>query len=634
MCGIAGIVGADREYGHEQVMRAVRRMIASIQHRGPDGVGFYDDNDAHLAHARLSIIDLKTGNQPLYNETRDIVLVCNGEIYGYRELRTKLKSHHRFVTRSDCEVIVHLFEEKGTEFVDELNGMFAVALFEKQSHKLTLCIDERGIKPLYCAVRDETLIFASELRSVITGMGHLGWNIRLDEDAIRAYLQLGWVPAPKAGIETVRKFRPGEIIQWQAGRLWNVRTESQLPARLSPENSPAPKLETLKATLSGAIDRQLIADVPVGFFLSGGIDSSLLVALAAKRHSDLRTFTVRFCGGDEAESVNESDIAKEVASFLGTRHQEFPLDVDTLRESLDEVLSALDEPLADPACLPLFLISRLARSEVKVCLSGDGGDELFGGYPRHYLWPYKRFVQRSYFVRKALVSGMRLLPKKPRPGKLDILRKLSTGLDLLVDPNFVKGPFGGDYGRWLAQAECTNTYAVELVDQEKRQLEVELNGPLAGQLLAKTDRMSMQSGLEVRVPYLDREVVRIAQLFTQSEKIRYTTTKIPLRRLLSESLPPHIVNRPKRGFRVPISSWFRGPLRDQLRENLVDDHDIPETLISRPSLARLVDLHIQGRQEHSIRLWALLVLNRWIKSVRVWESATRQRRSHRSSITR
>lgn len=620
MCGIAGIVDCGGDIDTNRAAEVLRKMTASISHRGPDGVGYYDDHNAHLGHARLSIIDLESGAQPISNEDGSIVLVCNGEIYGYENLRTQLEKQHEFRTQSDSEVILHLFEDHQVSFAERLNGMYAIALYEVEKKRLSLCVDDRGIKPLYYAQQDNTIIFGSELRAVVIGMASLDWDIEADIAALRGYLQLGWVPFPSTAIKSVSKLRPGEMIQWEQGRTVQARPESSIPE--PPEQTPS-KVELLEQTLEAAITRQMVADVPVGFFLSGGIDSSLLVALAARRHKDIRTFTVKFEGGGEARLVDESDIARQVAGVIGTDHREFVLDESVLQENLMSALSALDEPIADVACLPLLLISRLARDEVKVCLTGDGGDELFGGYTRHYLWKYKNWVNGSTALRAIVGGAIRALPKKPRSGKSDLLRKLSTGLDLLIDPNFVKGPFSGKYSSYLPPEFDSEHFLVETVDDELDQLLIEINQPLAGQLLAKTDRMSMRCGLEIRVPYLDREVVRISQLFSFQEKSKLGKSKIPLRNVLDGLVPSHIVNQRKRGFRVPISSWFRTDLSSSLESELFRNRSIPDELITESSLRRLFDLHVSGQEEHSIRLWSALVLNTWFHSVADWVATAR-----------
>jgi asparagine synthase (glutamine-hydrolysing) len=611
MCGVAGAIVKPGVTDRPDLNEAIRAMISCMRHRGPDGAGQVSDGAVVLGHARLSIVDLETGAQPLFNEDSTLALVYNGEVYGYQDLRDELCNRHVFRTSTDSEVLVHLYEELGPIFARRLNGMYAYILHDRSSDTVHFGVDMIGIKPLYWYEDSEILLIASELRAISVGLRSLGRSSEFDDSAMRTYLQWGWFPAPSTPLKGVWKLRPGERAEYRNGRVSVISPERTPPGEpISGDLARAVEME-----LSAAVGRQLVADVPIGFFLSGGIDSSLLVALAAQERTGLRTFTVGFSGvGSEVDRVNEAAVARRVASILGTDHHETTIDVSVMLEEFDEVFRAMDEPIADPAILPLLHLARFARKSVTVCLSGDGGDEVFSGYSRHWMAPYKRYWRSLPTVaRRAVEAGAQLLPSRPANGLIEGLRRTRVGLELLFDADYITGPFGGPF-RTLLDVRSSETAmpAVSHLDMDSL-FWSDVDGQLSGQLLPKTDRITMWAGLETRVPYLDLNVVELARRLPRSTKISGFTTKRILRELLAKHLPADLAGRTKHGFRVPLSGWFRTDLRDYVLRELRDDSLIPASVIQPEIVRTIVAEHLSGAAEHSIRIWALLALNHWLR---------------------
>jgi asparagine synthase (glutamine-hydrolysing) len=612
MCGVAGAILKPRVAERLALDEAVCAMVSCVRHRGPDGAGQVSDAGVVLGHARLSIIDLETGEQPLFNEDGTKALVYNGEVYGYQALRDALSVRHVFRTSTDSEVLVHLYEEHGPDFARPLNGMYAYILHDRSNDSVHFGIDSIGIKPLYWYEDSDVVLIASELRAISVGLRSLGRVPEFDESAMREYLHLGWFPAPSTALRGVRKLAPGERAEYRNGLVSVVAPERR---PLGPPVSGDPT-RAVEEELTAAVRRQLVADVPVGFFLSGGIDSSLLVALAARERRGLKTFTVGFRGqGTEVARVNEAHVARRVASILGTEHHETSVDVALMLEEFDEVFQAMDEPIADPATLPLLHVARFARESVTVCLSGDGGDEVFSGYPRHWMAPYKRrWHSLPRFARRAVEAGAKLLPSRPSRGFVEGLRRTRVGMELLFDADYVTGPFGGPFRALLDVGSPESLTPSALHESMDSLFWADVDGQLSGQLLPKTDRITMWAGLETRVPYLDRDVVELARRIPRSAKIRGSTTKHVLRELLAVHLPAEIAGRAKHGFRVPLSGWFRNHLRDYVLRELRDDCLIPASVVPPQTVRHLVAEHQSGAAEHSIRIWALLALNHWIRA--------------------
>lgn len=628
MCGIVGIVGWNVAPGSLAV--AESRMRSALDHRGPDGEGGFADGPAALGHRRLSIIDLAGGAQPMQDEAGRFVLVCNGEIYNYRALRSSLADRHRFETASDSEVLVHLIEECGATFPDRLDGMYAYAIWDRTEERLHLGVDRFGVKPLYYALRDGALLFASELRAIAVGLSALGHAPALDIDAADVFLRVGFFPGSTA-LDGVQKLGPGDRLSYD--RAAGLRRVAARPSGShgngSQSGDPAGgahvgqtpgtdgSADRIERALRRSVEKQLIADVPVGVLLSGGIDSSLVAAMAGRTVPGIDTFTVDFRGeGSEIAAASEAAYARNVAASIGANHHELPLTPGQLASLVEEAWRAMDEPIADAAVVPLLALCRFARSRVKACLGGDGGDEMFGGYFRHVIAPVKNGLHRAG---GPLLGGLRtvakLAPRAPSEGSVrTAARRAGVALGLLADPAYVPGPFSGSYGALLARGAGRIPDALYHPASDAALRDYDLTGQMWGQHLQKTDRVGMWTGLEVRVPFLDPEVAAVAASLPRSARVRGTTTKAALREVASRYVPREIVRRPKQGFRVPLSGWLRGALRERVEDGLRGGASVvPSALIAPDRVDRMVADHLDGRAEHAIRIWAVLVLDDWIR---------------------
>jgi asparagine synthase (glutamine-hydrolysing) len=600
-------------------------MGRSIAHRGPDAEGFWTDLGLGLVHRRLSIIDLAGGDQPLGNEDGSVQVVFNGEIYNFQELRTGLEARgHRFRTQSDTEVLVHLYEEEGERLVERLRGMFAFALWDRTKRRLLLARDRLGIKPLYYYRDREKLIFGSEIKSILT---HPGVRRIIDVEALESYLAFGMVPGERSIFQNIRKLLPAHVLVVRAGGL------DSLPRRywqlcLEPDhNTPAEVWqEAVRAKVEEAVRSHLIADVPLGAFLSGGLDSSAVVACSAGSSAGpLQTFSIGFV----EEAFSELPYAREVARQFGTQHTEEVVTADAV-SLLDELTYYYDEPFADSSAIPTFLVSRLASRRVKVALSGDGGDEAFGGYAR-YAHDLKEAALRrhlpAWFRRLALGPLGRIWPKAdwlPRP-----LRAKTLLTNLSLD--------GG--------SAYANTLAISRPPLRRRllarDLAASLNGhqpedvvraghaaapsadPLGGMIaadvatllpddfLVKVDRASMAHSLEVRPPLLDHELLELAARVPSRWKVHDGQTKWIFKQAFRDRLPAAAVDRPKHGFEMPIDAWLRGPLRERFEASVLEPGARVAELIDTDTTRRLYRAHLRGVGRHGGTLWALLVLARW-----------------------
>ena len=630
MCGICGILNLSLEpVAHRD---RIDRMSARLEHRGPDSHGKFELPHLALAIRRLSVIDLETGDQPLSNEAGDVTLVFNGEIYNYRELREGLLQHgHQFKTRSDGEVIAHLYEEQGPDFVRELNGMFAVALWDERRKRLVLARDRTGEKPLYYWRRNGVLVFASEIKALLE---YPGICRNLDPEALTQYFFSGYFPTPRSVFAEIKKLPAAHRMIVEGGEV-RVEPYWRLQEYLRPPGMPAVKereeralLAELRERLREAAISRLVSDVPLGVFLSGGVDSSTLVALMSElTPGNVNTFSVAF----PEKTFNEEPYAQFVARHFRTRHHVVTADEASLQEAFRILADHLDEPLADPAAVPTYLMSRFARSEIKVALSGEGGDELFGGYPTYlgaqlagYYLRLPRFVRRQFFDRMA-----RFLPVSAAavPMGLFLRRFLShperdpaerhqiwfgmfspAELDQLFSPEW-KGPdppssiIFSPLERVLAGARFDETLS------EMFYLDFRLY--LEDNLLVKIDRASMACSLELRTPLLDHRLVEFAASLPAACKVRGFRAKYLLKKAVEQWLPHKIVYRPKRGFSVPIARWMREGLRPLLDETLGEDKLKRQGMFNVPFVRRLLREHWSGRVDHRKTLWTLLCFQLW-----------------------
>ena len=610
MCGICGVLSLD-ETGPD--VGLVREMAGSLVHRGPDGDGFYADSAIAIGHRRLSIIDLATGDQPIFNEDRSVAIVFNGEIYNYRELREALiKRGHCFRTNGDTEVIVHLYEEKGIDCVRELNGMFAFAIWDAPRQQLFLARDQMGEKPLYYTMAGHKFLFASELKALLRSDGV---SREIEPAALDDYLAYGYVPAPRTIYRSVFKLPPAHRLLvtrggMSASRYWYPWPETRLDV------TEGEAVGELMRLLTDAVRLRLRSDVPVGAFLSGGIDSSLIVALAAQHNPRLRTFSVRI----NELGFDESPYARMVAQRFNTDHHEIEVDVPQLDE-LPSLVKQFDEPFADPSAVPTYYVTRAASRHLKVCLSGDGGDELFGGY--------------SQYRRNWIELGLDLLPRPVAAfGTMaNALPQRMPGVGFLTRMSVagakrhqaMVGIFTPRERRALLQPRYRSVVdetawllieahsRVDLEEIERRMLGDQLSY-LPEDILVKVDRDSMRSSLEVRVPFLDPHLVQFANGLPLRFKIDGRVQKALLRRLLVEVGLPELVNRRKQGFGIPLKSWLWGRLGADVERLLLGDDSRVSGLLEMDEVRRLLAESRKRGRDLTERVWALCWLEHWLRS--------------------
>jgi asparagine synthase (glutamine-hydrolysing) len=612
MCGICGVAGP----GAVDV-EAVRRMNSRLTHRGPDSDGLFHEGGVALAMRRLSIIDLEHGDQPISSEDGGVTVVQNGEIYNYRELRRELEgAGHRFATASDTEVLVHLYEEHGDGFVERLRGMFAIALWDARERRLLLARDRFGIKPLYYRLVDGTLSFASELKAMLE---QPGFSRRIDPEAVAAYLAFNSIPAPLTIFAEARKLPAGTLAAWRDGELTQHRYARPEPvaadqARRRPEAELAAEL---RETLRDSVRAHLVADVPVGVLLSGGVDSAGIVALAAGKQADpVKTFSVGF----EEASFDELDRARLVAERYATEHHEIVLRPDAV-ELLPKLVEAFDEPFGDSSALPTYLVSELAAGEVKVALSGEGGDELFGGY---YTYVADLLAPRVGRLAALAAPLIERLPSSDGKVSLDYKAKRfarGAGLPPLERHHAWKEIFsrqtqaallGGRDPGWDPVDLYRERYAETAGAEPLARLQdVDLGIYLVDDLLVKTDRSSMAHSLELRVPFLDNEVAAMALGLATPLKVRGLAKKRLLRRALAPLLPKEVLCGPKQGFSIPVAAWLRGPLRGFAHETLSAETLSRQGWLDPATVATLLDAHCSGREDLSRQLWGLIAFTLW-----------------------
>jgi asparagine synthase (glutamine-hydrolysing) len=618
MCGICGVISQN---GAADKRALLERMNESLVHRGPDSGGVFVEGGAGIAARRLAIIDLETGDQPLTNEDGSVAVVQNGEIYNYRELRAELvRKGHRFSTQGDTEVLAHLYEERGPRFAEELRGMFAVAVVDLKRRQLVLARDRFGIKPLYYRVSGGTLSFASELKALLP---QPGLSREIDPLALECFLAFSFVPAPLSIFREVRKLEPGSTLCWDIDGGAEPRIERYARPRPAPagelrRESEEQLAEELLERLRDSVRAHMIADVPVGVLLSGGIDSCTLAALASEVGGRVNTFTI----GYDEPGFDERRLARLVSDRYGTDHHELVLRPDAV-ELLPAVSAAFDEPFADSSAIPTFLVSSLARRHVKVALSGEGGDELFGGYNYYaghalarrlaplatlarpfvellptstgqassFDWRAKRFVRAArlsplerHYAWKAVFS-----PEERAALVLPELRAATEPIELLREP------FG------------------ETEDSEElaRVMGLDLRVFMVDDMLVKTDRASMAHSLEARVPLLDPVVAELALALPSRLKVHRLAKKRLLRRAVAPLLPREILEGKKRGFSAPIGAWLQNELVPMTRDMLSPDAIRSQGFFDPSFVERLIDDHVAGQADNSRKIWALLTFSLW-----------------------
>jgi asparagine synthase (glutamine-hydrolysing) len=615
MCGIAGLVCGAEARRDVPAAAVAAAMASTLSHRGPDDAGVWgsDDGTVALAHRRLSIVDLSPlGHNPMSGEDGRLWITFNGEIYNFLELRQELEAAgHRFRSHSDTEVLLAAYSRWGLDCVDRLAGMFAFAIWDEPKRRLWVVRDRLGKKPLYYSESRGTLRFASELKAIVADETV---PRGIDARAMRLYLRYGYVPSPHTIYESVRKLPPAHFLLCENGAVSVHRYWDPVPFALDPSSTTdADAQAELDARLATAVRQRMIADVPLGAFLSGGIDSSLVVALMQEQSAArVKTFTIRF---DDPE-FNEADHAAVVARHLRTEHHEETCDERQMLDVVDRLADMFDEPFADSSAVPTYLLSRIARASVTVALSGDGGDELFLGYPRYRLQAYAAAaLALPRGVRRAVAIGADRLPTRRLRRVGDVLRSHETDpyarfiawwqpddIAALTGQPPPDGPAYAD-----AQARCAS-----LSRQDRGSL-IDLVSYLPEDILTKVDRASMAVSLEVRAPLLDHRVVEFALGLPSSLKYRRGTSKWLLRRLLYKRVPRALVDRPKMGFGVPLAAWFRGPLRDRMA-SCCAGRDFEKIGLDPGPIRRLWANFEAGRTHRADLVWQMFVLAAWSAS--------------------
>ena len=610
MCGIAGIVN----FSDEQLNQSdCRQMLAVLGHRGPDDDGLFVDANAVLGHVRLSIIDVAQSHQPMSNEDGSVWITFNGEIYNYRELRQELMSQgHQFQTQGDTEVLVHLYEQHGEQMVQRLQGMFAFAIWDKPQRQLLLARDRMGIKPLYFCQEGNDFIFASEPKAILQ---HPLVDSRPNEEGIWQYLTYRSVPAPQTLFGGIMKLKPGHlaVVTPRGCRqecYWDIQLAPKRRCRQD-RRSDGQLIDKAEALLLECVERRLISDVPLGAFLSGGVDSSLIVAMMSKiTNSAVRTYSVGFRDFPDSELPH----AKLVAQQFNTQHHELVLSEECFAENLEKLTWMRDSPLSERGDIPMYLLAEMARQDVKVLLSGEGSDELFGGYPKY---AFDRFEPIVRITPKAVMSlATHLLPAR--------MRRIEVALKSLAEPDAATrwaqwfSPFTpAEKRRLLSSLDGIANPTAQYVQSGNgcssldAMLYADCKLWLPDNLLERADRMTMAASVEGRVPFLDHEFVEFAFGLSGRAKVRGFSRKWLVKQIARRYLPACIVDRPKNGFAVPLAQWFRGKLRDMCYDRICDRNSLAGELLDRAELRKILDDHCSGRKDNFLKIWTLLGLSIW-----------------------
>jgi asparagine synthase (glutamine-hydrolysing) len=631
MCGIAGFIVLPLKGGHQI---ALRNMAAAISHRGPDDEGFFEAStrsDRHrvgLAHRRLSIIDLATGHQPMSNEDGTVHVVFNGEIYNFQSLRDELISFgHHFTTASDTETIVHAYEQWGGQCVERFRGMFAFAIWDARNDLLFLARDRFGKKPLYFCANGSQLVFASEIKSILT---FPGVKCETDMESVWDYFSYRYVPGPDTLFKNIRKLMPGSYAFWKKGHLRETRYYHP-PDRQAWQDTPPPAapVKSFLDKLDEAVRIRMISDVPFGAFLSGGLDSSALVALMS-RHSNhpIKTFSVGFKG----DAKSELGYAGMVAEQFHTDHHELIISPDDLMTWLPELVRFRDAPVSEPSDIPIYLLSLEARKSVKMVLTGEGADEFLGGYPKHVFEHYVQGYQRlPDFVQNGMLQPLvQSLPYRFHRAKTAIV---NLGLN----------SFEERMPRWfgaLSEHERSALVALEPPKRSRRHKQLfdsaATSSPLRrilyfdqvswlpDNLLERGDRMTMAASIEARMPYLDQELAAFVSSLPDQYRIRGRATKWILHEAMKPILPAPILKRSKVGFRVAVNDWFRGPMRDYLYDHLTGPKSMTADYYHKAALEKVLADHVTARHNHEKLLWTLLNLEIWHRQYASNEMAQEQ----------
>ncbi len=656
MCGIAGWINLDTTKPSHNAAAVLHSMCERIVHRGPDSEGLWTDETVALGMRRLSIIDLKTGDQPVFSEDKSVIVMMNGELYNYREVRAELeKDGFKFVTKSDTEILPHLYQKYGDAFLEHVNGMYAFSLWDSRKKKLIIARDRFGEKPLYYGVFDGKLIWASEPKAILA---HPSVKAELDLNALRHYVSFDYVPAPMSIYKGIHKLPAAHILTVENGevrtrRYWDIswsdraasgllsepgavapgllnggRTNGEFPAKTQrgKEETLSSKAEELRDLLSDAVRMRLVSDVPLGILLSGGIDSSTVAAFATHHATErVKTFSIGF----EEDSFDESKYARQVAEHLDTEHYEEILSAEKAGDLISEIGTWLDEPLSDGSLIPTLLLAQFVRKHVTVALGGDGGDELFAGYPMYYAHKVAaKYNAIPAFVRSGLIEPVvNALPVSTSNLSFDYKAKRfvrSAKHDDIARHHGWFGSFSTDQHEKLftkdvlAQTDADIYRGVrELVDASDAKNVIEqmqyadINFYMAEDILTKVDRAAMAVSLETRAPFLDPRIGQFAASIPVEYKLKGKSGKYILKTAMKDLLPHNILHRPKKGFGIPIAEWLKGRLNPLMNDMLSPQRLKEQGLFNADYLQKLIKEHETGTASHHKELWTLLVFQLW-----------------------
>src|SRR5436305_13341130 len=623
MCGICGQFNFASDEPVEPT--TIRRMTDTIAHRGPDDEGYFISGPIGLGFRRLSIIDLAGGHQPMFDAERSVCVIFNGEIYNYKELRVELEScGHRFRTNCDTEVIVHGYKEWGTDVLNQLNGMFGLAIWDFRNKRLVVARDAMGIKLIYYRVANDGITFGSEIRAVLAAEAS---RPEVDPVALNMFLRFRYTPSPLTIFRGIRKLAPGTMLILERGECREERWYNYMPRPFSTRKNDKEATEELLELYRAAVKRHLLSDVPVGILLSGGLDSGLLLALMNEQGGPWPAYTI---GYGETFQDDELADAAETASLLGARHITVKLDQVEFERSLPKIVECLEEPIAASSIVPMYFVSQRARQDVKVALIGQGPDELFGGYKRHlgvHYGEWWRGLPRG--VRSMVGSAVSGLPRnemlKRGTRSLGIENRLKRYQHVfsLAPAETIDGLFRADVlperpGHELVEYWRALLPQMEQTDELGGFQLLEIRSSLPDELLMYADKLSMAHSLEVRVPYLDRTVVEYVQRLDASFKIRRGTRKWLHRQVCRSYLPPRILKRKKRGFAVNVvDGWLHSSAQGQLPEMLLDESSLMFDLLNPEPVRKLLSEHRSGRQDNHKLLFSLVMLEQWLRKMRL-----------------
>jgi asparagine synthase (glutamine-hydrolysing) len=620
MCGICGRVNLDQQSQADSDI--LNRMVQTLKHRGPDDDGYYVKDGIGLGMRRLSIIDVSGGHQPISNEDQSIWIVFNGEIFNYQSLRKELqKKGHYLKTNSDTETIIHLYEEYGEDCVTHLNGMFAFAIWDEKQQKLFLARDHLGVKPLFYSYKDCKIWFGSEIKALLVDPS---LEREIDLLALDQFLSLEYIPAPRTIYTNIKKLPAGHYMTFQPG---HVKIHQYWDVRQKPVHQDITSLSgQLADLLSEVVSMQMVSDVPLGAFLSGGIDSSSVVAFMSQAMEvPVQTFSIGF----NDDTYNELPYAREVSQRFATKHHEEILNPN-IADLCESLITHFDEPFGDFSIFPTYLVSKVARNYVKVVLSGDGGDELFGGYDTYRAQLFDKYYRLlpSTIRQKTIPNILARVPPSPaKKGLVNIAKRITEGAALdpalrhtrwmiffnevyrssVYQPDFYQALDGWSvysiFGDYFKQAKDFNPLA--------QMQYVDIKTYLVDDILVKVDRMSMAVSLETRVPLLDYRLVEFALNLPDEMKIHRGETKRILRKTIKGLVPDRILSKPKQGFSIPIKNWLRGPLKPLLLELLSSSTFQGRGFFNPTTVSKMIKDHLDNKADHSHRLWALMVFELW-----------------------